>query len=179
MSTSPVGFGRPLSHVGYAVSDIERAAHAWAAAVGAGPFFLLGRMTFDSAVSDGAPARWDHSAAFGQWGSIAIELQQMHDTAPERLATALDVPPPAINHVAYVTDTPEAESERLAAAGHALVLHATSGPIDLRFHEGHGQFGHAIEIHRRTDFLVDAFKGFAEAADGWDGRDPLRTLDLG
>jgi hypothetical protein len=74
---------RTVSHFSYSVANIEKAVGYWSSALGAGPFFVLEHMKFDWAEHRGKPCTFDHSAAFGQWGPIAIELQQIHaGTAP-------------------------------------------------------------------------------------------------
>jgi catechol 2,3-dioxygenase-like lactoylglutathione lyase family enzyme len=169
---------RPVSHVSYAVADLERAVAWWSSTLGAGPFFLVDHVAFDELTHHGEPCVWDHSAAFGQWGSMAIELQELHRCDPPAL-TELLVPAavPVFNHVAYLSPTPEADSAELAAAGHELFLHGRSGELEIRFHDTRAALGQAIEIHRQGPRIEFAFARIAEAARGWDGRDALRAMD--
>ena len=95
----------------------------------AGPFFLLDRVEFEYVLYLGEPAAFSHSAAFGQWGSLVIELQQLHDVGPAGLLEKLNRP---MNHVAYVCEDAAAESAALEADGLPMFLHAGFGPIDIR-----------------------------------------------
>jgi catechol 2,3-dioxygenase-like lactoylglutathione lyase family enzyme len=169
---------RPISHVSYAVANLERAVDWWSSTLGAGPFFLVPHVAFDELTHHGEPCVWDHSAAFGQWGTMAIELQELHACDPPAL-TELLVPAavPVFNHVAYLSPTPEADSAELAAAGHALFLHGKTGALEIRFHDTRATLGQPIEIHRDGPGIRHAFGRIAEAAQGWDGGDALRPMD--
>jgi methylmalonyl-CoA/ethylmalonyl-CoA epimerase len=169
---------RPISHVSYAVDDLERAVAWWSSTLGAGPFFLVDHVAFDELTHRGQPCVWDHSAAFGQWGSMAIELQELHASDPPAL-TELLVPAamPVFNHVAYLSATPEDDSAELGAAGHELFLHGRTGALEIRFHDTRAALGQATEIHRDGPGLRHAFTRIAEAARDWDGRDALRPMD--
>jgi hypothetical protein len=159
--------------VGYAVSDVETAAQHWTATVGAGPFFLLPPSDFEEVVHDGSAATFEHRSAFGQWGSIAVELQQIDDARPAAVADAL-ARAPGLNHVSYMTDDLEAESARLVERGMPVVLAARGGPVRLSFHRA-PELGHAIELHQRCDFLVEFFEMLERESRDWDGSDPLRS----
>ncbi|MEO8906688.1 MAG: VOC family protein [Microbacteriaceae bacterium] len=175
--TLPSGGLRPISHISYAVENISSAVDHWHRILGAGPFFLVERVTFDEVTSRGEPAVWDHAAAFGQWGSISIELQQIFSASPSWLVPLFTPGPlPVINHVAFITETPEDDSAQLSAAGYEQFLHARFGGVDVRFHDTRAALGHAVEIHRASDELEAAFERIAAASRGWDGTDPLRPM---
>lgn len=177
MSTSssvPTIFDRPISHISYMVNDIPAAVGAWVSTFGAGPFYLLEHMEFDETEHNGAPVAWDHSAAFGQWGPIAVELQQIHSVEPPSLAQHISGHGYAVNHVSYIVENPEEESARLEALGMPRFLYARFGPVEVTFHDV-PWLSHAIEIHKDVEFINDFFGGMAKAAEGWDGTDPLRS----
>ena len=66
----------PITH-----SDLE-AVNYWSTMLGAGPFFIIPNIRFGVLTHHNEPAVFDHSAALGQWGSIAIELMQIHVKDP-------------------------------------------------------------------------------------------------
>src|SRR4051794_41766109 len=82
----------PIHHVGYVVDDLEAAATAMARTYGAGPFFAMEHLEFESATYLDAPATYDHSAAFGRWGHLLVELNVVHGAQPPELAAALGGP---------------------------------------------------------------------------------------
>lgn len=163
--------GLPVSHYSYVVDDMREGVEFWASKMKAGPFYLLDNIEFEQVLFEGEPATFEHSAAFGQWGPIVVELQQLHGAKPAALLEKLDRP---VNHFAYVCPDAPAASERLAAEGFPLYMQASFGPIDVRFHD-HPVLGHSIELHQGSEFLDDFFLGLRQAATDWDGRDPLRA----
>jgi catechol 2,3-dioxygenase-like lactoylglutathione lyase family enzyme len=155
-------------HVGYVVEDIPRAV-AWAVeALGAGPFFLIEHLAFDEVTYRGEPAAYDHSSAFGQWGDLRLELTRVHSASPAGLAEALGGP----GHVAWLADDLDAESARLERAGLDLFHTGRSGPV--RAHWFETPLGHHVEVLQRAPELLGFYERMRAAADGWDGRDPLR-----
>jgi len=165
----------PIVHLGYVVEDIPKAVAMWTRSVGAGPFLMFEHVQCDIVEHEGGPGVFDHSAAFGQWGSIAVELQQIHKLDPlAMLAPRLMEPSNRLTHVAYVAPNPEQESARLERVGAPKFLHLTTGPVEVTYHDA-PWLGHAIEIHRDSDFLRGFIADIAQAAVGWDGTNPLRT----
>lgn len=164
-------------HIGFVVPDIERAVGHWAAQFGAGPFFMFERVKFGEVLHLGRACTFDHSCAFGQWGAVMVEIQQIHASDPSTLTDRL-IPGklPVLNHVAYVSQTPEEDSAALTADGHELFLYAKSGEIEVRFHDTRTILGHAVEILRKSKLRDDMAAMLRGAAHGWDGNDPLRLM---
>lgn len=160
----------PLNHISFHVADIEEAVDTWATKMNAGPFFLLERIKFDYVDAGSESAVFEHSTAFGQWGDIVVELQQLHEVAPTWLRSKFEVP---MNHVAYVVPDGEATSRDLEVRGLPLFLTCGFGPITARFHSIPGM-AHSIEIHQASDFLDAFFEGLRNSASGWRGERPLR-----
>lgn len=169
---------RTVSHISYVVSDIEKAANYWSSTLGAGPFYIIENINFDKVTHYDKPCTFDHSAAFGNFGSIIIELQQMHNIAPQSLKELLIPGPlPVINHVAYISPEPEEDSAMLAAKGFELFLYAKFGEVEVRFHNTREILGQPIEIHRKCKFIDDFFNHIARAARDWDGKNILRPFE--
>jgi methylmalonyl-CoA/ethylmalonyl-CoA epimerase len=173
VSRSAVSLSGPISHLCYVVEDLPQAVKWWAATFGAGPFLLLPDIEFDTLEGPADDLVWRHSAAFGQWGQIAVELQQIDEARPSSLARSLGVGSTQLTHVAYVVPEPLETSSQLEQAGMARVLHAVFGPVEIFIHQAPA-LGHGIEIHRGGEMVDGFFAAVAEIAEGWDGSDPLR-----
>jgi catechol 2,3-dioxygenase-like lactoylglutathione lyase family enzyme len=172
---SPELLRRPVHHIGYVVDDLEAAARHLSAATGAGPFLMLEHVPLADASYRGAPASYDHSTAFGQWGPVIIEISRIHAAEPTGLREFFTAGRhPAIGHVAWLVDDLDGESARLEEAGLALVHSGSSGPVRANWHDGRQLFGHPIEVHRRGPELLGFYETIAAASRTWDGSDPLR-----
>lgn len=168
---------RPIHHVGFNVADLRAAIDTWVAVYGAGPFYVNEHVAYDECTSRGTPAVWDHSAGFGQWGSLPVELQQTHDLRPPELVRPLTADGrSAVNHVGVTADDPAAESARLDARGFRVCMHARLGDVEFFWHDATQTFGCCIEVITPAPALDAFFDTIAGGARGWDGRDPIRSL---
>lgn len=146
-----------LHHVGYWVDDLEAAMDAWRDDLGVGPFNVIEHVPFDSfdfVTGDTAESgiTFDHSAAFAAWGSVVVELGQVH-AIDDRLAKAYGISSGAVSHVSWIVDDVESESARLAGIGCNLINRARSGPINVAWHSGGPLFSHPIELHQSNDAI--------------------------
>jgi methylmalonyl-CoA/ethylmalonyl-CoA epimerase len=144
-----------LHHVAYTVADIEAAIHHYESVLGAGPFKVLEHPAYDSVTAGGEPASYDHTAAFGVWGDIPVELVQLHEVTPARVADAITTPAPSLHHIAWTTPDLAAGIAELEAQGFPELLTCLLGEIQHSFHDGRATLGHHIELHRDCDMLTD------------------------
>ena len=167
---------RPIHHVGFHVPDLQAAIETWATVYGAGPFFVSEHVAYDECTSSGTPAMWDHSAGFGQWGAVPVELQQTHDLRPPELVRPFTAEGrSAVNHVGVTADEPSAESARVEALGFRLCMYARLGDVEFFWHDATEAFGYCIEVVTAGPALDEFFATVAGAALEWDGRDPIQS----
>ena len=161
--------------IAYLVDDVETAAAEFAGRHGAGPFFVRHHPPFD-AIHCGAPAVFNHSSAYGQWGELQVELVRLGTCTPETLHRALAAPT-GIHHVAMFVDSLDDDRQRLEGAGLSCLMEATT-PSGLRFAflDGRAQLGHLVEIYEPADSVLRLYSAVREAAVGWDGNDPVRAI---
>jgi len=169
-----------LHHVGYWVPDLAEAVRRACRDLGVGPFLVHEHVRFDAfTLADGTeisdPAHLDHSAAFAAWGSIVIELAQVHTVDPE-LAAAYRISTDRVGHVSWIVEDLAAESARLEAAGCPLIHTAATGAVAVAWHEGGPLFPHPIEVHRAGPPILGMHARLSALAAGWDGRDPMRPM---
>ena len=156
-------------HICVEVDDIDAAATVAARTFGAGPFFVLEHAPFDELEVPGVTCRWDHSLAFGYFGSLLVELHQTHSLEPPELGDVLGRRP--IAHIAYLVEDLEAQSARLAANGCPRVLFGRNGPVALVYH-------HVPDVGLVELIQPGEFRGFWDAVAArtaeWDGTRPLQ-----
>lgn len=155
--------------IAYGVTDLSRAAASFGASTGAGPFVLVEHIPLARARVNGQPGSFDHSSAYGQWGSLMVELVEEH-TPP------LVTPGTGVHHVAFMVDSLAAAADWCGQQGWAEVLHAeTATGQEFVFRDARTELGHLVELYEASDRLLGFYRYIAELADGWDGTDPVRS----
>lgn len=165
---------RKITHVGYVVGDIEDSVSWAAGTLGAGPFFLIAHLQFETCTFNGAPAHYDHSSAFGQWGELMLEMTVVHSSDPPELADLIGGAPPRVGHVGWLADDLAADSAELEADGLPVFHTGSSGPVSARWHDGRERLGHHVEILGRAPELEGFYELIRSSSVDWDGSDPLR-----
>jgi len=173
---SPTILGHPIAHVGYSVESISDTVDLLVQSFGAGPFFLMEDLHIEEIKdAEGRPIVWDHSAAFGQWGGIAVELQEMSKVEPADALGPTYERVNLFNHVAYAVDDLPQERERLKELGFKLLFDAINGPVEEVLFDA-PLLGHTIEVHQDFELFGEFHRELASAAEGWDGKEPLRPV---
>jgi hypothetical protein len=170
VSRSPAVLGPPVQ-VAYAVEHLATAVDQWVEHRGAGPFYVLEHIPLSDVRVFGQPGAFDHSSAYGQWGSVMVELVQDHTAGPSPVAGS------GLHHVAHFVDDIAATSLDLVANGWPEALWATtSGGNAFAFHDARRELGHMVEIYEGSQRLRQFYARVAAAADDWDGHDRWRAL---
>jgi hypothetical protein len=167
-------------HLAYVVDDIEATVTRLVAQFGAGPFVLIEDVPLEHVHSRGEPAKFVHDSAFGYYDGGAIELMRPRSLAPARVEQGFSGARPRIHHVGYVVpETAVADVRRsLDERGLTEYLSSQLGGAETTLHDASAALGHDIEIHGDNAGLRDFFAMVKGAADGWDGSEPLRPVEL-
>ena len=167
-----------LVQIAYRVDDLEAACHDWAQRVGAGPF-LVRRHLPVVATHNGEPAVYDHSAAFGQWGPVMLEIIQLHECEPASMREVLEHEQSGqVNHFACFVDDLEAASAALVEQGMPLTMSlVSSSGMEVHFHDARHVVGGILELYVGNEHLRGFYDKVAALADGWDGSDVVRYID--
>ena len=180
----PEGLFRPqlgdAHHYAYVVEDIEAIVNRLVNQLGAGPFFLIEGVPLENVLSRGEPAEFAHNAAFGSCGGGAIELIEPVSLAPKRVEEGFSVPRPRVQHVAYVAPPTEVAGLRSSLDERGLPQYLSSefGGVETTVHDASAVLGHDIEIHVDNEGLHAFFGMVRGGAEGWDGSEPLRPVEL-
>ena len=167
-------------HYAYLVEDIEATVNRLVDQLGAGPFFLVERVPLENVLSRGEPAEFVHNSAFGLCGGGAIELIQALSLAPARVEKRFSAPWPRTHHVAYVVPPSEVADLRRSLDERGLPQYLSSqfGDVETTLHDASAVLGHDIEIHADNEGLHAFFGMVRGGAEGWDGSDPLRPVEI-
>jgi catechol 2,3-dioxygenase-like lactoylglutathione lyase family enzyme len=161
----------------YHVPDPAAAAEQAAREQGWGPFFMLEHIPLEWARHRGRPAVFDHSSAYGQGGDVMIEFISQHGDAPSALRDMYAAHERGMHHVATFVPDVRAAAAAYVAAGLELALEArTATGVEFTMVDTRALFGHMVEIYEPAAGLARFYEFVRKAAQGWDGRDPVRKL---
>jgi hypothetical protein len=171
---------RPLRQIAYFVPDLHEAAAAHARSFGSGPFFVLEHVALAHSEHRGVAQPLDHSSAYGQWGTVMVELVVQHNADPSAFH---DMYPAGsgrfgVHHTALIVEDLAAAIAGFEADGMALAQYAsTATGTDFAFVDAVSRYGHMIELYEPTPTLTGFYAMVAAAAENWDGSDPIRKLN--
>lgn len=168
-----------VRQLAYKVNDLEAAAVAHHRRFGSGPFFVLRHVALSSSVHRGVARPFDHSSAYGQWGSVMVELVVQHNADDSALHEMFSHGSgrEGLHHTALFVDDLDAAIARFEADGARLAqLSVTAGGTAFAFVDTRASLGHMLELYEPTLQLTGFYDFVAAAADGWDGRNLLREL---
>lgn len=168
-----------VRQLAYKVGDLEAAVATHHRQFGSGPFFVARHVALASSQHRGVDQPFDHSSAYGQWGSVMVELVVQHNPDPSALHDMFPYRSGAegMHHAALFVDDLDAAIARFEADGAPLAqLSVTTGGTAFAFVDTRASLGHMLELYEPTEQLTGFYDFVAKGAKGWDGRDLLREL---
>lgn len=169
----------PFRQLAYKVNNLEAAINAHHRRFGSGPFFVARHIALESSHYRGNETPFDHSSAYGQWGSVMIELVVQHNPEGSALHEmyAWDTVTEGLHHGAVFVDDLAEAIARSGSEGAPLVqLSVTKGGTAFAFMDTRQPLGHMLELYEPTPQLTKFYAMVEEAAQGWDGSDLIREL---
>ena len=160
-----------IVQLAYKVSDAKAAAKDWVSHQGAGPFFVSENIPLEEVYYQGKLASLDHTSAYGWSGGHMIELVQQNCDTPSVFSQRAN----GLHHCAYFAADLDAELARLAAVGYATAMQANT-KSGVRFAFVETDLGHYFEIYQDHPTLRAFYATVEQAAEGWDGSEPLRSF---
>ena len=100
--------------------------------------------------------------------------------APERVEKRFSGPLPRVHHVAYVLPPAEVADVRASRDERGVPEYLSSqfGGVETTLHDASATLGHDLEIHVENEGLRGFFAMVKDAAEDWDGSEPLRPLEI-
>lgn len=175
VSRQPLPFG-PAVQIAYVVDDPEAAAHQWARDFGAGPFFLNRHIPVTNVVHRGKPSAFDHTSAYGWWGSIMVELFCQHNDDPTAVTERFAKGTGGLHHMACIVPRLHGALAVAESMGLEIAQRANAGQTIFLFIDDVARHGHYWELYESSPGLLAFYEMVRNAHETWDGSDPVRDI---
>lgn len=171
--------GQPVRQLAYIVDDVRAAALAHHRNFGSGPYYVADHIPLKRSRYRGADTVFDHSAAYGQWGSVMIEFMCQHNDAPSAVHDMYPRGREGFHHVALIVKSMAQARSELESCGFAEALYAEMlDGFEFIMFDARASYGHFIELYESTARLVGFYDMVAQASLNFKGEDVLRDIDL-
>lgn len=166
-----------IRQAGYVVLDIEAAMDYWSRVLGVGPWFYKERVPIENYRYRGESYAPHNSVALANSGPLQVELIQTRNDVPSMYRDFLRAGRTGLQHIAYWTESFDADLKRLEGRGFKVVMSGEVGErgrfvyFDTEFHPGS-----VIELSEVAGPKGKMFRMIREASESWDGSLPVRPF---
>jgi catechol 2,3-dioxygenase-like lactoylglutathione lyase family enzyme len=167
-----------IRQVAYLVPDIEAAMDYWSKVLGVGPWFYNPRVPIRNYTYRGERYEPHNSVALANAGGLQVELLQTRNDVPSMYRDFLRAGHQGVQHVAYWTESFDADLGRAEALGFKVCMGGEVGDKGrfVYFETDASQPGTVVELSEVAGPKGKLFKLIREASQGWDGSDPVRPF---
>jgi catechol 2,3-dioxygenase-like lactoylglutathione lyase family enzyme len=167
-----------IRQVAYLVPDIEAAMDYWSKVLGVGPWFYNPRVPIRNYTYRGERYEPHNSVALANAGGLQVELLQTRNDVPSMYRDFLRAGHQGVQHVAYWTESFDADLGRAEALGFKVCMGGEVGDKGrfVYFETDTSQPGTVVELSEVAGPKGKLFKLIREASQGWDGSDPVRPF---
>lgn len=163
--------------ISWVVHDLHKAMEKWLAQTGTGPFFVMKEIRPDPVYYRGQPAELVFNVAMAQAGPIQIELIEQINDGPSAYRDSFEKGQEGLHHLAVIAPEYEREMDIYRHLGFASATEGVFGDLRYSYVDTRtGPTGCMIEVIEETDGIKQLFRTVAEAAQNWDGKNPVRHL---
>lgn len=164
-----------VRQIGYVVRDLDQAIATWLDA-GVGPWFVT-RGVPQKALYRGQPCTTTISVAFSNSGDLQVELIQQEDDAPSIYTEFLESGREGFHQLAWWADDFDTALRTAQAAGWPVVWSGTEeSTTRYAYLEPPASVATVVEIMELNGLTLGMGTLVREAAAGWDGTEPIRSL---
>ena len=167
----------PAVQIAYVVDDPVEAAERWARDFGAGPFFVNRHIPVTDVVHRGTPSAFDHTSAYGWWGSVMVELFCQHNADSTAVTERFAPGETGLHHLACIVPNLDEALANAARAGKELAQSAYAGTTRFVFVDDVATNGHYWELYQESAGLLGFYDMIRAAHLKWDGTDPVRFIN--
>jgi hypothetical protein len=174
---TPATRNRNYVQLCWVVPDLEASIDHWVKSTGAGPFFVFEDLHFEDGVYRGQPSDIQPCrAAIGQLGDIQIELVVPTSAEPGLWTELVPRGRLGFHHVGLYCADYEAERAAYLASGSEMAFEGLMMDARTCYIDTSPTLGFMTELITANPVAEMVFAQFKQAAEGWDGKDPIRTL---
>jgi Glyoxalase/Bleomycin resistance protein/Dioxygenase superfamily len=161
----------------WVVPDLDRAIADWVRTAGVGPFFVFEQVPFDNPVYRGQPTTSpDIRAAMAQAGEMQVELVELRHDGPSVWTDVVGRGGAGLHHTALVCEDYDAQVAAYAAAEAEVAFSGLMMGAPVCWVDTTKTLGFMVELITANPIAAAVFAQIREAAEHWDGKDPVRTL---
>ncbi len=163
-----------VHQMAYVSNDVRAAAERWVKSFGVGPFYILDRPDVGDPRYRGSPQRVEFSAALAQAGDIHVELIEQHCDSPSCYRDITPKGSEGFHHVAVIVEDYAREVARYEDMGFAVASSGKFGPLRFCYVDTSSVLGGMVEVLEDVPFIRNYFARVRQAAENWDGSNPIR-----
>lgn len=169
-----------LVQYGYVVQDLEKGMAMWRRQLPSlGPFYLIENVPVEQGLYRGKPFELTMTAALAQANGVQVELLVQHTPGPSALKDTYRGGFCELNHIGVVTERYEEDLQKLIDMGHEVAMQGlVLGAMPFAYVDTVAAIGHMTEVIPARPDLLEMFGMVAVAAKDWDGKDPVRRIEV-
>jgi len=160
-----------IVQIAYHVQDIRVAAEKMFIRFGAGPFVISENIELAEGEHRGAKTQFVHSSAYGQWGSVMVELVKQEDSSTQTpFREMFAAHEEGLHHTAIIVEDFRQAVEHFESGGMALATRCVTahGGVEFGFIDATRTLGHMIEIYEGSPQLTAFYDFIKTLAKNWD-----------
>jgi hypothetical protein len=164
-----------VRQIGYVVRDFDAALASWLAA-GVGPWYVLPGVKLRARYR-GEPCEVTLTIGLANSGDLQVEVIRQEDATPSIYTEFLAGGREGFHQLAWwATDFGSAVGDAQAAGWPVVWVGGEEVGVRFAYVEPPSGLATVFEISELTDGVSAFNERVRDAADGWDGSDPVRTL---
>ena len=162
----------------FVVDDLDAAFHKWVAELGVGPFFVADYAGVLSQVKyRGESSELSMKVALAQAGPVQIELIEPTTSAPSAYRDGVPAGSGSgFHHMCVWTHDIEADTRYFESRGYPCANIGYAGSAWFAYYDTRELMGCMLEVVEKQPAIEALFRRIAEAAVGWDGTKPVRSM---
>ena len=161
----------------WVVHDLDAAIDHWVRTAGAGPFFTFADVHFENSYYRGQPMDIaPHRAAIGYFGDMQIELIAPIGDAPGIWREIVPAGQSGFHHTGLYCQDYDAQVAAYLDSGAEMAFEGLMLGAKTCYVDTTPALGFMTEIITVNPVAEQVFGAMRQAADGWDGREPIRSL---